>query len=86
MAMIAEDVRDDFGSTTNPVKAIRLKCRDCTCNQVSEIDGCTVKACPLHPFRFGKNPYRTKRVMSDERKETMGKHLEKARQQRTLQR
>ncbi len=50
----------------NPMRAIREKCLDCTCQQPVEVKECTVKACALWPFRMGKNPYRTKRVMSPE--------------------
>lgn len=82
---MTEDARTDFETQKNPVKAIRLKCRDCTNNQVTEIDGCTVKACPLHPFRYGKNPFRTQRELSEERKAEMAEHLKKARQQKGAQ-
>ena len=50
----------------NPMRAIREKCLDCTCQQPVEVKECTVKTCALHPFRMGKNPYRSKRVMSPE--------------------
>ena len=50
----------------NPLRAIREKCLDCTCQQPVEVKECTVKTCALHPFRMGKNPYRAKRVMSPE--------------------
>ena len=50
----------------NPMRAIREKCLDCTCQQPVEVKECTVKACALHPFRMGVNPFRTKRVMSPE--------------------
>lgn len=79
---MTKDVRCEFDTQKNPVKAIRLKCRDCCNDQVSQIDGCTVKACPLHPFRYGKNPYRTKRELSEERKQAMGENLKKARLQK----
>lgn len=39
-----------------PIKAIRAKCLDCTCNQLQEIRECTVKNCPLHPYRMGRRP------------------------------
>lgn len=65
---------------TNPIKAIRAKCRDCCCDQVSEIENCTVENCALHPFRFGKNPYRTKRELSPEQKEKMSERLKLARE------
>lgn len=51
---------------TNPVKAIRAKCLDCCCGQQNEVALCPSADCPLHPFRFGKNPYRTKRVYTEE--------------------
>lgn len=50
----------------NPMRAIREKCLDCSCQQPIEVKECTVKTCALHPFRMGKNPYRAKRVKSPE--------------------
>lgn len=50
----------------NPMKAIREKCLDCTCQQPIEVKECTVKTCALYPFRMGVNPYRAKRVLSPE--------------------
>lgn len=41
----------------SPIKAIRAKCLDCTCNQQNEVRDCTITECPLYAFRFGKNPY-----------------------------
>lgn len=53
---------------TNPVKAIRAKCIDCSGGQVNEVKECTHTKCALYPFRMGKNPYRTKRELTDEQK------------------
>lgn len=39
-----------------PMKAIRLKCLDCTCNQPKEVTLCTATNCPLFPYRMGKRP------------------------------
>ena len=39
-----------------PMKAIRAKCLDCTCDQVAEIRECTIKLCPLWPYRMGRRP------------------------------
>ena len=39
-----------------PVKAIRAKCLDCCCEQVSEVRECTIKDCALFPYRMGKRP------------------------------
>jgi len=50
----------------NPLRAVREKCLDCTCQQPIEVRECTVKTCALYPFRMGVNPYRAKRVMTPE--------------------
>ena len=52
------DVRDGFPKTTSPIKAIRLRCLDCCAGSYTEVDKCGAAKCPLHPFRFGRNPYR----------------------------
>ena len=48
----------------NPLRAVREKCLDCTCQQPIEVKECTVKMCALYHFRMGTNPYRAKRVMT----------------------
>ena len=53
---------------TSPIKAIREKCLDCCCGSANEVKLCHIEKCPLYSFRFGKNPYRTVRVMSEEQK------------------
>lgn len=57
----------------NPVKAIRAKCLDCCCNNRKEVELCTCEKCSLHPFRFGKDPYKKKREYTEEEMETMRK-------------
>lgn len=64
----------------NPVKAIRAKCLDCCCDQPGEVEHCPSKDCPLHPFRMGKNPYRTKRELSEEQRQKMSAVLAAARE------
>ena len=39
-----------------PIKAIRAKCMDCSCNQPKEIRQCPVITCALWPYRMGKRP------------------------------
>lgn len=39
-----------------PIKAIRAKCLDCTCNQVVEVRNCPIKECPLYEYRMGHRP------------------------------
>ena len=41
-----------------PLKAITLKCLDCSCGSADEVRKCPVKDCPLYYFRSGKNPNR----------------------------
>ncbi len=41
-----------------PLKAIRAKCVDCSCGNMAEVKRCPLESCPLHPYRFGKNPSR----------------------------
>ena len=62
---------------TNPVKAIRAKCLDCCCDQANEVKLCPVKDCSLWPFRFGKNPYRT-RTLTPEQREAAAERLKQA--------
>ena len=64
---------------TNPVKAIRAFCMECSCGQTSEVKSCPVHKCPLYPFRFGKNPYRQRREMTEEEKQALADRLKEAR-------
>lgn len=41
-----------------PMKAIREKCLDCCCGSAFEVRECPSTACPLHIYRFGRNPAR----------------------------
>ena len=64
---------------TNPVKAIREKCLECSNGQPSEVKCCPVEKCPLYPFRLGKNPFRQKREMTEEQKKAVRDRLREAR-------
>ena len=48
-------------------KAIKAKCLDCCCGQMSEVRNCLVISCPLYNFRNGHNPF-SKRTMSEGQK------------------
>ena len=63
----------------NPVKAIRAFCLGCSGDAPSEVKNCTVYNCPLYPFRFGKNPYRKRREMTEEEKRVLADRLREAR-------
>lgn len=41
-----------------PLDAIRKKCVDCCCGNLTEIRNCIVESCPLFPYRMGHNPNR----------------------------
>ena len=52
------DVAREAGHTPqSPLRAIRDKCLDCSCYQVSEVRLCEAVKCPLWPFRAGKHPW-----------------------------
>lgn len=64
---------------TSPVKAIRQKCLECGEGSANEVKLCPVERCPLYPFRFGKNPYRQKRELTDEQREKMAERMRRIR-------
>lgn len=41
-----------------PLRAIRLKCLDCSCGSAQEVRDCKIEACPLYYYRSGHNPKR----------------------------
>lgn len=53
---------------TSPIKAIREKCLECSGSR-NEVKACNVTGCALYAFRLGKNPYRTKRELSEEQRQ-----------------
>ena len=60
----------------SPLKAIRLKCLDCCLNQYTEVKECNAENCPLHPFRFGKNPYSQKgKNLTEEQRKAISERL-----------
>lgn len=61
-----------------PMKAIRLKCLECSNGSSKEIKLCPMDDCPLYDFRLGKNP-NIKRTYTDEQREEMAKRLDYAR-------
>ena len=65
---------------TNPVKAIRAFCLECCGGSSYEVKDCTSKECNLYPFRLGRNPYRTKRELTEEQKAAAAERLAVARQ------
>lgn len=73
---------------TAPLKAIRAFCVECMGGSVYAVKDCpsapgTRYQCPLYPFRQGINPYREKRVLTEERKAELAKQLQDARKKQT---
>lgn len=68
-----------MAEATNPVKAIRAYCVECSCGSTAEVKNCPIKKCPLYPFRMGKNPFRQKREMTEEQKKEVATRLREAR-------
>jgi len=71
-----------------PMKAIRLKCLDCSCGSSEEVKNCFAKKCPLYQFRFGykldENGNRRKRDLTDEQRQEMAERLKKVRDNKNL--
>ncbi|HSH66073.1 MAG TPA: hypothetical protein VLB84_09800 [Bacteroidia bacterium] len=51
-------MKDKAIKRLSPVKAIKIKCLDCSCGSKKEVRECIIQDCPLYPFRLGKNPNR----------------------------
>jgi hypothetical protein len=56
--MTREDLQALGHEPMSPLKALRLWCLDCCCDQPSEVRKCTAIKCPSWPFRMGANPWR----------------------------
>ena len=74
-----EEFKQEVNENTNVLRAIKLKCLDCSTYNINEIKECPVKECPLYPFRQGKNPFR-KRTLTDEQRQKIGERLNKAKE------
>lgn len=78
-----DEFKQEVNENRNVLRAIRLKCYDCSSYNIIEIKECPVKECPLYPFRQGNNPFR-KRTLTDEQRKKIGERLNKAKQTETL--
>ena len=64
--MTADELNALGHDRMGPLKALRLRCVDCSGGSVAEVWGCELVQCPAWPFRMGKNPWRA--PASDERR------------------
>ena len=53
------------------LKAIRQKCIDCSGGSISEVRKCPCVACPLFPFRMGKNSRQNPRKATEQQLEAL---------------
>ena len=68
---------------TNPVKAIREYCLQCSGGSSNEVKLCQIETCPLYAFRFGKNPYRQRRELTEDELEALRARMANARKSLT---
>lgn len=64
------------------LKVIRAKCIDCSGGSTAEVRDCAVTKCPLHPYRMGSNPFRAKRVLTEEQRNAARQRLSVVRKTR----
>jgi hypothetical protein len=66
----------------SPLKAIRKKCIDCAGSR-GEVRKCeSANTCDLHPFRFGKSPFRKKVKLTIEERKAIRKRLADGKQKK----
>lgn len=68
------------GKVLTPLRAIRAKCLDCSGGSSTEVKVCPIKDCPLHPYRLGKSPNRTPRVLTEEQKAKLSERMKRLRE------
>lgn len=43
------------------LRAVRLKCLDCSAGQIKEVKLCPIDMCALYPYRMGEDPNKKRR-------------------------
>ena len=70
-----EEFNREVSENRNVLRAIKLKCLDCSTYNINEIKECPVKNCPLFPFRNGNNPFRKKKEISEEERNKLSERM-----------
>lgn len=70
-----EEFNREVSENTNVLRAIKLKCLDCSTYNINEIKECPVNKCPLFPFRNGNNPFRKKKELSEEERNKLSERM-----------
>ena len=56
--MTADELAALGHTRMSPLRALRLRCIDCSGDSAAEVRLCTAVTCPAWPFRMGANPWR----------------------------
>jgi hypothetical protein len=56
--MATDDLAALGHTPMGPLKALRLRCIDCSGGSAAEVRLCIAVTCPAWPFRMGSNPWR----------------------------
>lgn len=84
--MLKHIIRKQSGGThevnLNALRAIRAQCLECLDWNLNHVRDCTSPLCSLFPFRFGKDPSKIKRTLSEDRKKAVIEILAKSRLKR----
>ena len=78
---VIASIKEEDYEIKSPIKAIRANCIDCCGGSVNEVKLCQLTDCPMHPFRFGKNPF-NKRTLTPEQKIAYAERMKKVREAR----
>lgn len=80
---MAPDQLKSLGHEMLPIlSVIRARCVDCSGGSQTEVRYCTAIKCVLWPYRMGTNPFREKKVLSQERRNKLKDQLAKGREKK----
>ena len=57
-------------------KAIRAKCKECSCGSNAEIDACPIVLCPLYKYRHSPEPVKVEETTSPDPEPSQTAHNE----------
>lgn len=65
------------------LSVIRAKCIDCSGGNTAEVRRCVTHTCALWPYRMGRNPFRTPREITEEKRAEIAERLARGRARQT---
>lgn len=69
--MTTEELAQLSHERISPMKALRLRCRDCCAGSATRVRLCASATCPSWPFRMGRSPWR--QPLSEETRERLAR-------------